>query len=236
LGIGELVREKQLTVAKKQSETPPSEGLSIKACYQSSLSIIALMLMFLLWFTSINTQLNVPGTDKSLSVLLSVEQESSNDNYTSTWKPEFKQPYQEFNFLRQLNGVPTDIYIAWYPRGHGELITSLNRLYSEKAWTVASKNRFQLGDDQTIDLSTIVNPQGKRLLSYWYVIDGQVFTDNKKAKLYEIYKILMGNYVGSGLVAISQTVQDTTLQQDKDAFEILIQDNLQDFTSYFEFE
>jgi exosortase A len=236
LGIGELVREKQLTVAKKQSETPPSEGLSIKACYRSSLSIIALMLMFLLWFTSINTQLNVPGTDKSLSVLLSVEQESSNDNYTSTWKPEFKQPYQEFNFLRQLNGMPADIYIAWYPRGHGELITSLNRLYSEKAWTVDSKNKFQLGDDQTIDLSTIVNPQGKRLLSYWYVIDGQVFTDNKKAKLYEIYKILMGNYVGSGLVAISQTVQDTTLQQDKDAFEILIQDNLQDFTPYFEFE
>jgi EpsI family protein len=168
--------------------------------------------------------------------LLSVEQASSNDNYISTWKPEFKQPYQESNFLRQLNGVPIDIYIAWYPRGHGELITSLNRLYSEKAWTVESKSEFQLDDDQTINLSTIVNPQGKRLLSYWYVIDGRVFTDSKKAKLFEIYKILMGTYVGSGLVAISQTVQNATLQQDKDAFEILIKDNFQELTRYLESE
>jgi exosortase A len=235
LGIGELVREKQLTIKNTQTETT-SFSLSVKAYYQSSVSIIALMLIFSLWFTSINTQLNIPSTDKNLSVLLSAEQNSSNDNYISTWRPEFKQPYQEFNVLRQLNDVPTDIYIAWYPRGHGELISSLNRLYTENAWTLDTKSRFQLGDNQTIELSTIVNPQEKRLLSYWYVIDGRIFTDNKKAKLYEIYKILMGTHVGSGLVALSQTTQNETAEQDKSTFAALIQDNFKELTQYFEFE
>jgi exosortase A len=236
LGIGELIREKQLTIKNSQIETTPSAGLNVNTCYQSSASIIGLMLLFLVWFNAINTQLNVLGTDKNLSVLLSAEQNSSSANYTSTWKPEFSQPYQELQFLRQLDGVPTDIYIAWYPRGHGELISSINRLYTEKAWTLAAKSRFQLDDNQTIELSTIVNPQSKRLLSYWYVIDGRIFTDNRMAKLYEIYKILMGTYVGSGLVAISQTTQNVTVEQDKGSFSALIQDNLQEFTQYFEFK
>jgi exosortase A len=236
LGLGELIREKHFTAEKSQADTTSSKGLSVKSCYQSSVSIIAVMLIFLVWFSSINTQLNIAATDNNLSVLLSAEQNSSSANYTSTWQPEFKQPYQEFHFLRQLNAVPADIYIAWYPSGHGELISSMNRLYTEKAWTLAAKSKFKLDDNQTIELSTIVNPQEKRLLSYWYVIDGKVFTDKKIAKLYEIYKILMGTYVGSGLVAISQTTQNVTLEQDKETFRALIQDNLNEFTQYFEFE
>jgi exosortase A len=236
LGLGELIREKYFIAGKSQADTTSSKKLNVKTCYQSSVSIITVMLLFLVWFNSINTQLNIAATDNDLSVLLSAEQNSFTNNYTSTWQPEFKQPYQEFQFLRQLNAVPADIYIAWYPSGHGELISSMNRLYTEKAWTLAAKSRFKLDDNQTIELSTIVNPQGKRLLSYWYVIDGKVFTDKKIAKLYEIYKILMGTYVGSGLVAISQTTQNVTLEQDKETFSALIQDNLNEFTQYFEFE
>jgi exosortase A len=236
LGLGELIREKYFIAGKSQADTTSSKKLNVKTCYQSSVSIITVMLLFLVWFNSINTQLNIAATDNDLSVLLSAEQNSFTNNYTSTWQPEFKQPYQEFQFLRQLNAVPADIYIAWYPSGHGELISSMNRLYTEKAWTLAAKSRFKLDDNQTIELSIIVNPQGKRLLSYWYVIDGKVFTDKKIAKLYEIYKILMGTYVGSGLVAISQTSQNVTLEQDKETFSALVQDNLNEFTQYFEFE
>jgi exosortase A len=236
LGLGELIREKYFIAGKSQADTTSSKKLNVKTCYQSSVSIITVMLLFLVWFNSINTQLNIAATDNDLSVLLSAEQNSFTNNYTSTWQPEFKQPYQEFQFLRQLNALPADIYIAWYPSGHGELISSMNRLYTEKAWTLAAKSRFKLDDNQTIELSIIVNPQGKRLLSYWYVIDGKVFTDKKIAKLYEIYKILMGTYVGSGLVAISQTSQNVTLEQDKETFSALVQDNLNEFTQYFEFE
>ena len=236
LGIGELVREKQFINQINQSKTTHISGTSVRAVYQSCASIISIMLLFLVWFYSINSQLNVPGTNNNLSVLLETEQDASASHYTSTWKPEFNQPYQEFQFLRQINDVSVDVYIVWYPRGQGELITSMNRLYPEKAWTLSSKTSLQLDDGQNMDISIIVNPQGKRLLSYWYVVDGKVFTDNRMAKLYEIYKILMGSYVGSGLVAISQTTENVSVQQDRLSFADLTQANLNELSQYFDFE
>ena len=236
LGLGELIREKHFTTEKSQADTSSSKGLSDKSCYQSSVSIVAMMLLFLAWFNSINSQLNVPGTEKNLSVLLETEQDLSATSYVSPWRPEFNQPYQEFQFLRQINNVPLDVYFVWYPRGHGELISSLNRLYPEKMWTLESSNMYQLNDGQNMDLVTIVNPRGKRLLSYWYVIDGKMFTNNRMAKLYEIYRILMGSYVGSGLVAISQVTNISSEQQDLISFAALTQDTFSGLNQYFDFE
>jgi exosortase A len=236
LGIGELIREKQITTKVSQAVTTPSLVFSVKSCYQSSSSIIVLMLLFLIWFTSINNQLNETATDHTLSVSLLAEQEASAARYTSAWKPEFNIPYQEFQFLRQLSGVPVDVYLVWYPKGHGELISSLNRLYPEKAWTLESKSVYPLENGQNMGLSTIVNPRGKRLLSYWYVIDGKVFTNNRMAKLYEIYRILIGSYMGSGLVAISQNTSNTSESQDSLTFAQLTQDNLSGLNQYFDFE
>jgi EpsI family protein len=234
LGIGELIREKQFVTENSKSETTVSNGMNVKSCYQSSVSIVALMLLFLVWFNSINTQLNVPETDNNLSALLESEQNVSAASYTSAWKPEFKQPYQEFQFLRQINNVPVDVYVVWYPRGHGELISSLNRLYPEKAWTLESKSVYQLDDGQNMDLAIIVNPRSKRLLSYWYVIDGKVFTDNRIAKLYEIYKIMLDTYEGSGLIAISQTTENVSIQQDTSSFAELTKDNIKSLSQYFD--
>jgi EpsI family protein len=236
LGIGELIREKQVTAVTSQVETTVSAVFSEKTCYQATSSIVALMLLFLVWFTSINNQLNVVNTEHNLSATLVAEQEASTDIYTSAWKPEFNLPYQEFQFLRELNNVPVDVYLVWYPKGHGELISSLNRLYPEKAWTLESQSSYPLQDEQSMGISTIVNPRGKRLLSYWYIIDGKVFTNNRMAKLYEIYRILIGSYVGSGLVAISQVTSNTSEQQDTLSFAELTQDNLFELNQYFDFE
>jgi exosortase A len=237
LGIGELVREKQFSAEKQQTETTYSAVISVKTCYQSCVSIVAIMLIFLVWFSFINGQLDQPTNNESnLSNLLKAEQDLSNANYTSTWKPKFNQPHTELQFLKQLNDVPTDVYVVWYPRGHGELINSLNRLYPEQAWTLKSKSGLKLDDDNVIDISVIVNPRGKRLLSYWYVIDGKVFTNNRKAKLYEIYKILMGSYVGSGLIAISQETDNVSVQQDTATFSAITRNNIQELSQYFNIE
>jgi exosortase/archaeosortase family protein len=236
LGIGELIREKQLTTKTSQIETTQFAVLSVKTCYQSCTSIIALMLVFFVWFNAINNQLHVPATEHNLSASLVAEQEVSKASYVSAWIPEFNQPYQEFQLLRQLNDVPVDVYFVWYPKGHGELISSLNRLYPEKAWTLESKSSYPLLDGQSMGLSTIVNPRGKRLLSYWYVIDGKMFTNNRMAKLYEIYRILMGSYIGSGLVAISQVTSNTSESQDSISFAEITQDNLFELNQYFVFE
>jgi exosortase/archaeosortase family protein len=236
LGLGELIREKHFTAEKSQADTSSSKGLSDKSCYQSSVSIVAMMLLFSVWFNSINSQLTVPTTVQNLSATLMAEQEVSASRYKSAWKPEFNEPYQEFQFLRLINNVPVDVYLVWYPKGHGELISSLNRLYHEKAWTLKSKSSYPLENGQRMGVSTIVNPRGKRLLSHWYVVDGKMFNNIRMAKLYEIYRILMGSYVGSGLVAISQVTSNTSESQDAITFAELTQDNLSELNQYFIFE
>jgi exosortase A len=238
LGIGELIREKHFSSEKYQTEATSFTGFNVKICYQSSISIVALMSVFFVWFNEIsgqhNQSQNASGTVINLDALLEAEQYLSIENYNSSWKPEFNQPYQEWQFVKKSNAVELDIYAVWYPKGHGELINSQNKLYPEIAWTLKSTSDFQLDDEQSIDLSVIVNPQGKRLLSYWYVIDGKLFTNTREAKLYETYKILMGSYVGSGLVAISQTTDDVSVQKDSVSFVILIQDNIKILNQYFD--
>lgn len=240
LAIGELMGEKQLFDKKLQNETASSAKLSVKSCYQSTISIVALMFIFLVWFNLINGQLNqsqnTPRANNNLSALLEVEQNLSSEIYTSTWKPEFNQPFQEWQFIKDLNGVTVDVYMVWYPSGHGELINSLNKLYAEKAWTLKSASRFKLNDGKNMNLSVIVNPQDRRLLSYWYVIDGQLFTNKLKAKFYQIYKILMGSHIGSGLVAISQTTDNVSPQKYTASFAVLIQDNINVLSQYFDFK
>jgi exosortase A len=240
LGLGELMREKHMFDGKLQNEAAFSKELNVKIFYQSTISIVALMFIFLVWFNLIsgqhNQSQNASGEGHNLSVLLDVEQDLSSEIYTSTWKPEFNQPYQEWQFIKELNGVTVDVYVVWYPRGHGELINSLNRLYTEKTWTLKSISGFQLDDGQNMDLSVIINPQGKRLLSYWYVIDGKLFTNKQNAKLYEIYKILMGSYIGSGLVAISQTTDNVSVQKDTVSFIALTLENIDSLSQYFDFK
>jgi EpsI family protein len=240
LGLGELMREKHMFDGKLQNEAAFSKELNVKIFYQSTISIVALMFIFLVWFNLISGQhnqfQNASGAGHNLSALLDVEQDLSSEIYTSTWKPEFNQPYQEWQFIKELNGVTVDVYVVWYPRGHGELINSLNRLYTEKTWTLKSRRGFQLDDGQNMDLSVIVNPQGKRLLSYWYVIDGKLFTNKQNAKLYEIYKILMGSYIGSGLVAISQTTDNVSVQKDTVSFIALTLENIDSLSQYFDFK
>jgi hypothetical protein len=46
----------------------------------------------------------------------------------------------------------------------------------------------------------------------------------------------MGSYVGSGLVAISQTTDSVSIQQDKVSFTLLTQDKLPSLNQYFDFE
>jgi exosortase A len=242
LGIGELIRDKQFTATTSKTETKAASSyrISVKTCSQSSIITVSLMLIFLVWFNLIIGQLNqsqnAPVIDIHLSDLLEAQQEQSIENHTSTWKPEFIQPYQEIQFKKELNGLPVDVYVVWYPAGNGELVNTQNRLYPEKFWTLESKIEFQLDGGQNMDLSVIVNPYEKRLLNHWYVIDGKLFTNNRKAKLYEIYKILMGNYVGSGLIAISQTTDNVSVQKDTVSFVDLTQDNIELLSQYFDFK
>jgi exosortase A len=233
LGIGELVREKQFT-AIEPSETPNAGELKIKTCYQSSISITGLMLFFFIWFKIIDVQVNEPSDGTNLAES-SIQQEVA-IGFRSVWEPKFIEPYQDLLYTASLNNKPVDVYVAWYPSGHGELISSLNRLYTEKAWSLESTQAYQLENLGKMSIATIVNPRSKRLLTSWYVIDGKVFTDNRMAKLYEIYQIMLGNHIGSGLIALSQETENVTLVEDTEFFRDVVKNNLDKFSQHFVFE
>jgi exosortase A len=234
LGIGELIREKHQEL-KPQNKVTINLSTTPYSCYKSSFSLLLIMLVFFVWFKSISTQLSESSSGSNLVEQLTVKQMPT-EGHARQWKPAFIDPYQELQYAVELADVQVDVYIAWYPRGKGELISSLNKLYTEKSWTLESNTSYQLDDGQAMPVDTIVNPQSKRLLSHWYVIDGEVFTDNRIAKLYEIYRVMIGTHIGSGLIAVSQETENVSWEQDKTTFEALTKANLEKLNQQFNFE
>jgi exosortase A len=224
LGIGEMVREKHPQVQSLQPELASERWITDKSFYPSLICIIVLMVAYSAWFRLINTQLN--QSSATTHSTLSVTERAEQANYSSNWKPEFIEPAQEFHYSRIMLNTPIDVYVAWYPLGHGELITTGNRLYTEKSWTLESNSNLQLESDQNIRISAIVNHSNKRLLSSWYLIDGKMFTNNKIAKLYETYQILMGNHVGSALIAISQQTKNVSAEQESNEFQAILKQTI----------
>jgi exosortase A len=223
-GIGEMVREKHQQVEVLQPELAGERWTTDKSFYPSLICIIVLMLAYSAWFRLINAQLNQSSATTHLT--LSLTEGADQTNYSSNWKPEFIEPAQEFHYSRMMLNTSIDVYVAWYPLGYGELITSGNRLYTEKSWSLKSTNNLQLESDQNIRISAIVNHSNKRLLSSWYLIDGKLITNNKIAKLYETYQILMGNHVGSALIAISQQTKNVSAEQENNEFQAILKQSI----------
>ncbi|MFT2090382.1 exosortase A [Paraglaciecola sp. 2405UD69-4] len=236
LSIGELIREKQ----KDDKETHLDAGevkstpvFKSKSVYTSALAIVLVMFLFWFWYKGITSQLE----GESAPTKLNFTQENVGVKRIggADWQPEFIEPFQETQFISVIDERHYEIYLVWYPKGHGELISSLNRLYSEKSWSLENAQYFNSGAVQNLALDTIVNPDSKRLLVHWYLIDGKIFTNKRNAKLYEIYRILMGSYVGSGLVAVSLKTDNVSILEDKVNMKIVVQENMQPLSQYFDF-
>jgi exosortase A len=225
-GIGEMVREKHPQVQSLQPELASEKWATKKSFYLLITCIIILMLAYFAWFRLINAQLNQSSATTHLT--LNLTEGADPKDYSSNWKPKFIEPAQEFHYSRMMLNTSIDVYVAWYPLGYGELITSGNRLYTEKSWSLKSTSYLQLESesDQNIRISAIVNHSSKRLLSSWYLIDGKMITNNKIAKLYETYQILMGNHVGSALIAISQQTKNVSAEQENNEFQAILKQSI----------
>jgi hypothetical protein len=53
-----------------------------------------------------------------------------------------------------------------------------------------------------------------------------LITNNKIAKLYETYQILMGNHVGSALIAISQQTKNVSAEQENNEFQAILKQSI----------
>lgn len=235
LAIGEMVRGKSKVINDDTKTECAIDNLNLSAMWRAMIVIFALLCVFYVWFNSIQNQLKLSPSPQALIInnsLLSkqIEEESKLD-----WSPKFKEPFSIYrgNLIDEDNTF--DVYIAWYPKGSGELITSLNRLYHEKSWTLELQNSVQISGEGALPISTIVNPEGKRLLAYWYVIDGEIYFDKRIAKLVETWNVLLGKHTASGLIALSKPIENVNSKESKLLFEAQLSKSLRPLSKALKF-
>jgi exosortase A len=235
LGIGELVREKRLTgeaqtVAISNSSFNYSKSKFLVLCF----GFVCVFSVSHAWIQVVNAQSNnieIPAQIDTAG-LSSFEVDSG----SSQWKPKFNDAFDTYSATIEIESNQIDIFLAWYPKGRGEMISSLHRFYQEKEWTLESTERFSLDSSIELPLSTIVGSRGYRILTFWYVIDGQVFTDKKRAKLYEIYRLMFGTHSGGGVVVVSQDIDLMSKAENSETFKRSVQKGFSQLNGQFSFQ
>ena len=231
LGLGELIREKQ--------EPANIPGNTIYPALNSHASVIkftwinsSVLCLFFVWFLLIKGQLQPNSASPDLNVDLNVLSEPKPN---LVWAPQFRQPYYEYS--GSLVTIPNiDVYMAWYPKGQGELISSLNRFYQEDNWSLDTREPLPLDNLEGVNLTTIVNLDRKRLLTHWYVIDGKLIADNRIAKLTETWNILLGKHTDSAVIALSMPTEPLSYQSDKVEFRQQVNSYIANLSAQFGYE
>ena len=212
IGLGELIREKSSDIVADPKFVPTEQTLLtgyVKAC-----GVLALLTIVLfIWYQVIQGQLSATTTPRKLNASILPAKPAS-----KAWQPEFVDYYDQYQTNFSYESKKIDLSVVWYPKGHGELVSYANRMYLEDFWTLESSYSVNGPNDFKIEINQIVNSRNVRLLGYWYMVDGKVLSNKNTAKLYEIYKVMLGQHKGSGLVMLSMESEYSALEKDKRLF------------------
>lgn len=232
IAIGELIREKTADLKAQPISNECGSIVPTKVLVTSVGILLILTFSFAAWYQVILTQLE-PVSEAHKINRGAVFTPKAPGQVAPNWSPEFINAYdaEQGTFTHKTQLI--DMYVAWYPKGEGELISSLNRFYLEKSWTLDSRDDFAGPDGLTFAIEQIVNSQTRRLLTHWYVVDGKVLTDKKAAKLYEIYRIMRGDHIGSGIIILSQQSDNISIKQDTANFKNMLMDKFAQLNASF---
>lgn len=220
LFLGELFRDRPPVQPKVLDA-----GLSEQAKQKLKVALLVISLFLLagwLWQLSLQQQASsnkVPAL-KAFFV-------DSKHTYLRTpnqrWLPSFAHAAVELSgTLDQLPPKGLDYFVAWYRQGQGELISSLNRLYVQEDWTIVSRSKQKLAGSPVV-MEVISSPNNeRRLLAYWYQVGNRIFADKRKAKLYQIALLMLGQDASGGVFAFSTLLDKQQSQQAQQAFEKVI--------------
>ncbi|MFT6896512.1 MAG: exosortase A [Paraglaciecola sp.] len=232
IAIGELIREKTADLKVETVTTGSGKSLPPKVLFTPVGILLILTLSFAAWYQVILTQL-APVTAPHKINRVAMFEPTTAGQLAANWSPEFKNAYDAEQGTFTHKNKLIDMYVAWYPKGEGELISSLNRFYLEGSWTLDSRDNFTGPQGLTFAIEQIVNSQSRRLLTHWYVVDGKVLTDKKMAKLYEIYRIMRGDHIGSGIIILSKQSDNISIEQDSADFKNMLADNFEQLNASF---
>jgi exosortase A len=130
------------------------------------------------------------------------------------WRPQFRGADEEiFRTYEAHSGGPVDVYLAVYgSQRHGkEIINEMNSFADGERWTtIGGGGVLAVVGDKSVPIryARLSSSRAKRLVWYWYWIDGSLTADPILAKLYEARAKLMGGSGAAAVVAVAADYQD----------------------------
>ncbi len=131
----------------------------------------------------------------------------------ANWKPFYKNASQEFHLGKSVPDakpadVPTDVYLGYYKyqTSDVEMIRHGNDVAQNDKWERASTRSLQTeidGAQKSVNEVVLQSRGGKRLVWYWYWVDGKIITSKYMAKLYEVKAKILGGRLDAAVVALS---------------------------------
>ncbi|MDO6566338.1 exosortase [Alteromonas sp. 1_MG-2023] len=209
LGIGELMREKN-SPAQSEIQLSPSWQINKAAFFCCVLLIVSSSA----WLYQVKQASDNVSNLTSSFVSINTSQ---CDNIAVDLKPEFDNPnsVSKTGILVDGQCVGT-IYEAWFSGVENELISDINRAYSQDSWSLISK------EDSTVEVSRLglslptfllSSPSGDKVkYTLWFELGNSRFASKIDTKLQEITDALFGKR-RQGKITIVATPFDSDLNK-----------------------
>lgn len=196
LGIGEWLRDKDAEWAVPvEASLGTQQASKASVPYALAVSVVVVFLLGFAWMRFIDAQQRTSALESPQLVALPQGFTPLNTPDYLDYKPELKRVTKaHFYTKKSVSALPAVVVQAWFNGKDGELVSGLHRLYGEQEWSLIEQYvlSFQ-GAATEIRVKLISNPLGaKRLVASWYVVQGKVFTDDTKTKLYQTVQVLKG--------------------------------------------
>ena len=192
-------------VARKAASLSPSRGRPSGLSMANWMSAVVLVMVFPLLMLMANSRVD-PRYALQLPAEIMGATPQASSRALSNWHPRYLGAGSERLAMYQLGAQQLYVYVANYPRqSQGqELIYVDNRLYDKANWRLLLPGG-SAGARAPAHLE-MLRLQGhrahRRLIGYWYVIDGQYTHDPLQAKLYDLYAALKGG-AGASVIAVA---------------------------------
>ncbi|MDH3316496.1 MAG: EpsI family protein [Betaproteobacteria bacterium] len=126
-----------------------------------------------------------------------------------TWRPVFPQAHARLHRVLEIDDWPIDFFVAYYwKQGPGnKLIGWGNRLYDGNRWHYMTSDTETIhvdGRPMRVATERLSGPlERRRLVWYWYWVDGQLIYRPWHVKLIQAKAVLLGGDQRAALVAVS---------------------------------
>jgi len=138
---------------------------------------------------------------------------------TAPWKPQYLGASQVFHLRHEeQDSDPIDIYAAYYKyqTQDAEMIRFGNGVAEQDIWARVDNSKVTIklgGSNISVNEILLQSAGQKRLVWYWYWVDGRITASNYKAKILDAKAKILGGRLDSAVIALSVPFDDMDIDQ-----------------------